>query len=177
MQSVAEKCYNAHIMKVSRIDRERMVVAGTWDDFCAFRKERMEAGVKPNAAFEEAMARFCPKDVAAEGGGDSSEGGGGVDASAFVGKVFSAKDAPWIVAWVMDRMFVKDVAAEDAPNGVAWTLLKMCQRSSAFAEEFVSRVFVKMIPTKPPEEEKSGDDFDGKVEYDILGRLLDGEGR
>lgn len=165
-------------MKVSRIDRERMVAAGTWDDFCAFRKERMEAGVKPNAAFEEAIARFCPKEVAADGGDAEASGGGeGVDSSAFVGKVFSAKDAPGIVAWVMDRMFVKDVAADDAPNGVAWTLLKMCQRSSSFAEEFVSRVFVKMIPTKPPEEEKSGDDFDGKVEYDILGRLLDGEGR
>lgn len=101
-----------------------------------------------------------------------------VEAKVFRGKAFSSKDAPATVAWVLERIFVKDVKPEDAPSGMAWTLLAMCKRSTAFAEDFVSKSIVKMIPAKPPDEDRSSDDdFDGKLEYDILGRLLDGGGR
>ncbi len=101
-----------------------------------------------------------------------------VAAKVFKGKGFTAKDTMVTISWVVENLFVEDVKAEDAPNGFAWTLLTMCKRSPAFAEDFVSKSVVKMIPTKPLEEESGDkDNFDGKLEYDILGRLLDGEGR
>ena len=101
-----------------------------------------------------------------------------VTAKTFKGKGFTAKDAMATVYWVMENYCVKDVKAEEAPNGSAWSILRLCKKSPAFAEDFFSKCVVKMIPTKPVEEESGDkDDFDGKLEYDILGRLLDGEGR
>lgn len=142
-------------------------------------RAEQKAGVRPKrmrdeyaAAAKKIAEEVSSGKVAAVGGGEF------VDAEAFRGKAFSSKDAPQMVAWVMERIFVKDVKPEDAPSGMAWTLLLMCRRSAAFAEDFVSKSVVKMIPSKPPDEERGGDDdFDGKLEYDILGRLLDGEGR
>ena len=101
-----------------------------------------------------------------------------VTAKTFKGKRFTAKDTMVTISWVVENFLVKDIKAEEAPNGVAWSLLTLCKGSLAFAEDFISKSFVKMIPTKPVEEESGDkDDFDGKLEYDILGRLLDGEGR
>jgi len=144
-------------------------------------RAEQQAGVRPKRMRDEyaAAAKKIAEEVSAgKVAPVAAAGDGGVDAEAFKGKVFSSKDAPQTVAWVLERIFVKDVKPEDAPSGMAWTLLLMCKRSAAFAEDFVSKSVVKMIPSKPPEEERGGDDdFDGKLEYDILGRLLDGEGR
>lgn len=67
-----------------------------------------------------------------------------------------------VIRWVHLNMFVDDVKPEDAPNSGAYGWLKRCQQSPSTMDDFYTKVYPKLLPSKAVMDSASRRKDDGR---------------
>lgn len=75
-----------------------------------------------------------------------------------------------VVSWVIRNYYNPTIKGEDVPDPAALTLLAS-SRSSFDIWQTVFQAYSKLLNAKAVEEEKDDNDFDGRVQYDLLAKM------
>jgi hypothetical protein len=85
----------------------------------------------------------------------------------------SAKEVD-IIRWVAENISRSKVDVEECPSCFAWTLLCECRSNDSFRYEFITKMWMKLLPTKTQLDESESErlSYDGKITSDLIDRMI-----
>lgn len=163
--------------------RASLVESGKWEAFKSLRQDLKDEGFAPVDARREALRQLyddyeedddrpndrgtitppIPEHMTEDG--QLAKAPAGLE-----GKVAFEQD---VVRWVARNVDHPNPDPEDCPDPFAWTLLRQCRASSAFLSYFTQHLWAKLIPSRSQLDMTGASSVDGKVQMDLIERLLD----
>ena len=167
--------------KVNPELRAKLKAAGKWDAFVDLRDKLRKPGVPQTAEDHERIAFLVlgnpngvppPSPVTA---GEETASAPDYDLT----EVSSRRATPSeMFTWIARALAMPTTDPSDCPDPMAWRLLGICRDDPDFEKEFLKDGFMKMLAGKAVEPEAATDEnFDGKNQYDLLGKIAAVEGK
>ena len=76
------------------------------------------------------------------------------------------------IRWVANNISRKNVTADDAPSAVSWTLMLECRSSDSFRNEFLTKMWPKLLPSRAQlDGEDKSVELDGQGTIDLIDRI------
>jgi len=149
--------------------RKQIQKLGKWQAFKKRCKALRDEGLTPKDAWEQAAAEILAGQENESSPEQIEDDFCSIDLDEFTDKPTAS--ARKIVEWVFEHIRVKNVTPDMAPSPGAYSLLLDIRNNPGLRNEFIYKVWAKLLPTRAEIESSRKFEDDGRTQIQILDRI------